>query len=107
MVAPARADLLWLLGALGIVSAGYVFVAYRYRGLEPVEDVFVGATFDEAVDGELTIQQELPGKWAAIATAVIGAAGLATCVGFAIARSRRRGSVVPLRSSARRAPRPP
>ena len=49
-----------------------------------------GATFDEAVDGELTIQQELPGKWAAIATAVIGAAGLATCVGFAIARSRRR-----------------
>ena len=58
--------------------------------LEPVEDVFVGATFDEAVDGELTIQQELPGKWAAIATAVIGAAGLATCVGFAIARSRRR-----------------
>ena len=58
--------------------------------LEPVGGVFVGATFAEAVDGELTINQELPGKWAAIATAVIGVAMLATCVGFAIASSRRR-----------------
>ncbi len=58
--------------------------------LEPIGDVFVGATFDEAVDGELRIGHELPGKWPAIATGVIGAVGLATCVGFAIARSRRR-----------------
>jgi hypothetical protein len=58
--------------------------------LEAVGDVFVGATFDEAVDGELRIGHELPGKWPAIATAVIGALGLLTCVGFAIVRSRQR-----------------
>jgi hypothetical protein len=58
--------------------------------LEPVGGVFVGATFDEAVDGELEIGHTLPGRGAALVATVVGTVLLAVCVIVAARSSRRR-----------------
>ena len=57
--------------------------------LEPVGDVFVGATFDRAVAGNLTIDHRLPGRGPALAAALLGAGVLTGCVVAAVVSGRR------------------
>ena len=60
--------------------------------LEPVADVFVRASFDDAVSGELSIRNEVPGRSPAIVAAVAGAIGLVCCAVVAGRRRRRSGA---------------